>query len=82
MPTATVKPNAIGVTTALHFLANEDEAQHTGYRFTPVSAHMVRVERTYHHPEYADYDPPKLYAVSKARELFKSLTASGEYVSV
>jgi len=80
--TSQTKSNTVGKSFHLHFLANEDEAQHTGYTFTPVSALMVKVERTYHHAEYAEYDPPKLLAVSKARKLFKTLMASDEYAKV
>lgn len=66
---------------ALHFLAHEDEAQHTGVAFTPAGSH-VSIQWLYAFPEYQAEAKPQLKPVAEARQLWRTLVASGDYVPV
>ena len=69
------------MTTSTHyltFLANEDEAQHTGYSFE-ADGNTVTVTPTFHFPEYAEFATPRVMTREEARKLWKELVATGEY---
>ena len=60
----------------LHFLANEDEAQMTGYKFEVYSDRVV-VSQTFYHPEYAGSS--RTLSKAAARTLWRELIATGDY---
>jgi hypothetical protein len=65
----------------LRFLLHEDEAQILGMEFTPMNGgKQVRVQGRYNHPEYEQ--EPELHPVAKAREIWKKLIDSGDWVRV
>lgn len=63
----------------LRYLENEDEAQMTGYKFQPVGDTVV-VSQTFHHSEYEQAG--KTLSKRKARDLWKSLIASGVFEEI
>jgi len=73
----------------LRFLANEDEAQMTGYKFSfdldtkpgPFKWDVV-VTQTFHHAEYEEAQQPKNLSVEEARKLWKMLINSGDFEEV
>lgn len=65
----------------LTWLLNEDEAQTTGLCFE-VEGDTVTVTETFHDPAYAAWAlAPKRMSREEARELWKRLVRSGEYVA-
>ena len=63
----------------LRFLANEDEAQMTGYKFV-IDGNDAYVSETFHHSEYET--SPKRYAKDEARKLWRKLIDSGEFEEI
>lgn len=60
----------------LNYLANEDEAEMTGYVFE-VHGDKVILHTTYHHPEYEH--EPEFLTRQQARDLWKRLVRTGDW---
>ena len=61
----------------LRFLANEDEAEMTGFKFA-VRGDRVYVSETFH---FSEYETGRVQNLSKpeARQLWRKLIATGDY---